>query len=76
MEKHPPNAPRFTLHEVLNNAFLVETPLGPILVNSPPETLKHLFARGLPVPKIILLPPDIEVGQQVGSSGFVRQGIN
>ncbi len=64
------------VHEVFNNARVVETRVGSVLVNSPPETLKHLFARGFSVPAIVLLPPDIPIGEQVGSGGFVRQGIN
>ncbi len=59
-----------------NNAFVVNTKAGSVLVNSPPETLKILLARDLPIPKVILLPPDIPVGTKVGSSGFVRFGIN
>ncbi|MGH2524721.1 MAG: cyclic nucleotide-binding domain-containing protein, partial [Anaerolineales bacterium] len=59
-----------------NNTYLVETQAGAVLVNCPPETLKSLLAEGLAVPKIILLPPDVPAGQQLGSSGFVRQGIN
>jgi CRP-like cAMP-binding protein/ribonuclease BN (tRNA processing enzyme) len=50
--------------------------MGEILVNSPPETLKYLLADGLRVPKFVLLPPDVPVGQHLGSSGFVHQGIN
>ena len=59
-----------------NNTFIVGTSMGDILVNCPPETLKYLLAEGLEVPKIILLPPDVPVGQQLGSSGFVHQGVN
>ena len=59
-----------------NNTYVVETRAGAVLVNSPPETLKYLLAAGLAVPQIILLPPDMPPGQQLGSSGFVRQGIS
>ena len=59
-----------------NNTFIVQTKMGDILVNCPPETLKYLLAEGIQVPKIILLPPDVPVGQQLGSSGFVHQGVN
>ena len=50
--------------------------MGDILVNCPPETLKFLLAEGLDIPKIILVPPDVPVGQQLGSSGFVHLGVN
>jgi CRP-like cAMP-binding protein/ribonuclease BN (tRNA processing enzyme) len=59
-----------------NNTFVVRTRMGDILVNCPPETLKFLLAEGIEIPKIILLPPDVPVGQQLGSSGFVHQGVN
>ncbi len=59
-----------------NDIAVVETAAGRVLVNSPPETLKFILAAGLPVPEIVLLPPDIPPGQQLGSSGFVRHGIS
>ncbi len=59
-----------------NNTYVVNTKAGPILVNCPPETLKYLLAQGLKAPKIVLLPPDMPLGQQLGSGGFVRQGVN
>lgn len=59
-----------------NNANLVATSAGNILVNSPPEILKILLVNGLEIPEIVLLPPDVPAGQQLGSSGFVHQGIN
>jgi CRP-like cAMP-binding protein/glyoxylase-like metal-dependent hydrolase (beta-lactamase superfamily II) len=59
-----------------NSAYIVHTTLGDILVNCPPETLKYLLAKDLDVPEIILLPPDVPVGQQLGSSGFVHLGVN
>ncbi len=64
------------IRKLQNNTWIVKTRAGDVLVNCPPETLKFLLASGLPVPKIILLPPDIPIGQQLGSSGFVHQGIN
>ena len=59
-----------------NNTYIVRTRMGDILVNSPPETLKYLLAEGLSVPKFVLLPPDVQVGHYLGSSGFVHLGIN
>jgi CRP-like cAMP-binding protein/ribonuclease BN (tRNA processing enzyme) len=59
-----------------NNIYLVDTQAGEVLVNSPPETLKYLLAAGLTPPAYVLLPPDIPAGQELGSSGFVRRGIN
>src|SRR5215210_1407176 len=59
-----------------NDIHVVSTLAGDILVNAPAETLKYLLAAGLKPPRIILLPPDIPPGQQLGSSGFVRHGIN
>jgi CRP-like cAMP-binding protein/glyoxylase-like metal-dependent hydrolase (beta-lactamase superfamily II) len=59
-----------------NNTYIVQTKMGDILVNSPPETLKYLLAEGLRVPKFVLIPPDVPVGQHLGSSGFVHLGIN
>jgi CRP-like cAMP-binding protein/glyoxylase-like metal-dependent hydrolase (beta-lactamase superfamily II) len=59
-----------------NNAVVVKTTAGDVLVNSPPEILKFLLANGFSVPKIILLPPDVLIGERVGSCGFVHQGIN
>jgi len=64
------------IHPLPNNTYLVETAAGSVLVNCPPETLKYLLAEGLAVPQIIIIPPDMPVGQQLGSAGFVRQGIN
>jgi CRP-like cAMP-binding protein/ribonuclease BN (tRNA processing enzyme) len=59
-----------------NNMYVVHTREGDILVNSPPEALKYLLAHGLTPPGIVLLPPDVQPGQMLGSSGFVRRGIN
>ena len=64
-----------TIH-LPNNTHLVKTPVGTVLVNCPPETLKLLLARGYEPPQLILVPPDIPAGRELGSSGFVRQGIN
>lgn len=59
-----------------NNIYVVRTRAGAILVNSPPETLKYLLANGMTPPETVLLPPDVPAGQMLGSSGFVRRGIN
>lgn len=59
-----------------NTTAVVTTRVGDVLVHCPPETLKYLLAFGLTPPQIILLPPDVPAGQELGSSGFVRQGIN
>src|SRR3990172_9428241 len=59
-----------------NSIYVVETSAGSILVNSPPECLKFLLAEGMSIPKIVLLPPDVPPGRQLGSTGFVRVGIN
>ncbi|MEI7771757.1 MAG: cyclic nucleotide-binding domain-containing protein [Chloroflexales bacterium] len=59
-----------------NNIYLVETQVGDVLVNCPPETLKYLLAAGVTPPANILLPPDMLAGRELGSSGFVRRGIN
>ena len=64
------------VHQLQNNTYYVMTKAGAVLVNSPPETLKFLLARELEVPQIILLPPDVPVGDKLGSSGFIHQGIN
>jgi len=59
-----------------NSMYIVDTLAGSVLVNCPPEALKQLLAEGIKTPKIVLLPPDMPAGQQLGSMGFVRQGIN
>lgn len=59
-----------------NNVFVVDTAAGAVLVNCPPETLKYLLAEGVPIPKIIVLPPDLPAGGELGSSGFVHRGIS
>ncbi|MBA3531732.1 MAG: cyclic nucleotide-binding domain-containing protein [Ardenticatenales bacterium] len=68
--------PTEPIHALPNSTYVVETRVGRVLVHCPPETLKELLAHGLTPPTIILLPPDIPPGQQIGSSGFVHQGIN
>ncbi len=70
------NKTQGSVRKLPNNTFIVQTKMGEILVNCPPETLKYLLSEGLQVPKFILLPPDVPVGQQLGSSGFVHQGVN
>lgn len=64
------------VHKLQNNAVIVSTISGDILVNSPPEILKFILAKGFAVPKTILLPPDVPIGSNLGSGGFVNQGIN
>jgi len=64
------------VYSLPNSTYVVETQAGAILVNCPPETLKYLLAHGLKPPRIILIAPDMPAGKQLGSSGFVRQGIN
>lgn len=59
-----------------NNIYLIDTRAGDVLVNSPPETLKYLLAAGVTPPAHVLLPPDMLAGKELGSSGFVRRGIN
>ena len=59
-----------------NNASLVRTRLGGILVNCPPETLKALLAYGYEPPAVVVVPPDAPAGRELGSSGFVYRGIN
>ncbi|MEI8165253.1 MAG: cyclic nucleotide-binding domain-containing protein [Chloroflexales bacterium] len=59
-----------------NTVAVVATGAGDVLVNCPPETLKYLLAHGITPPTIILLPPDVPAGRELGSSGFVRRGIN
>ncbi len=72
----PPSSASSRVRTLPNSIHVVETPVGAVLVNSPPETLKYLLAEGIAVPKIILLLPDVPAGHQLGSSGFVRQGIS
>ncbi|WP_298816153.1 cyclic nucleotide-binding domain-containing protein [Chloroflexus sp.] len=59
-----------------NDIYVVNTAVGDVLVNSPPESLKFLLAQGISPPSYIVLPPDAPVGGEPGSSGFVRRGIN
>ena len=72
----PPARPMSRLHPLPNSTTLVHTAAGDLLVNCPPETLKYILAQGLEPPQIILLPPDVPHGRELGSSGFVHQGIN
>ena len=71
-----PPAASNRIHALPNSTFVVDTAAGAVLVNSPPETLKYLLAEGVAIPKIVLLPPDVSTRHQLGSSGFVRQGIS
>lgn len=59
-----------------NTVSIVATQAGDVLVNCPPETLKYLIAAGISAPAIVLLPPDVPAGRELGTSGFVRRGIN
>lgn len=59
-----------------NNVSLVPTATGSVLVHSPPETLKLILSHGYEIPEIILIPEDVSAGQELGSTGFVRSGIN
>ncbi len=68
------NAPR--VFDLPNSTYIIKTKVGSVLVNCPPETLKYISARGFEIPEYILLPPDIPAGIELGSSGFVRKGIN
>ncbi|PDW03232.1 cyclic nucleotide-binding domain-containing protein [Candidatus Viridilinea mediisalina] len=71
-----PHDPPACVRLLPNTTAVVTTRVGAVLVHCPPETLKYLLALGLTPPQIILLPPDVPAGQELGSSGFVRQGIN
>lgn len=59
-----------------NNVSLVSTATGSVLVHSPPETLKLILSYGHEIPEIILIPEDVSAGTELGSTGFVRSGIN
>lgn len=63
-------------HTLPNNTHLVQTAAGMVLVNCPPETLKCILSHGFEPPQIIVVPPDVPAGKELGSSGFVRQGVN
>lgn len=64
------------VRELPNDIYVVETQAGSVLVNCPPETLKYLLVNEIAPPALILLPPDVLPGRELGSSGFVRRGIN
>ncbi|MFV9503095.1 MAG: cyclic nucleotide-binding domain-containing protein [Oscillochloridaceae bacterium umkhey_bin13] len=76
MSVNPPTSTSVRIRVLPNTITVVSTVVGDVLVNSPPETLKYLLAAGLIPPAIILLPPDVPAGRELGSSGFVRRGIN
>lgn len=59
-----------------NDIYVVQTASGAVLVNCPPETLKYLLANEIAPPAVVLLPCDVPAGHELGSSGFVRRGIN
>ncbi len=71
----PTNAPE-RVRALPNTVSVVTTQAGDVLVNCPPETLKYLLALDIEPPATILLPPDVPAGRELGSSGFVRRGIN
>ncbi|PDV97977.1 cyclic nucleotide-binding domain-containing protein [Candidatus Chloroploca asiatica] len=71
----PPDPPDHIRH-LPNSVAVVATSGGDVLVHCPPETLKYLLHDGLIPPSIIVLPVDLTAGQELGSSGFVRRGIN
>ena len=75
MKQHDPSTSE-RVHKLQNITWVVKTKAGDVLINCPPETLKFLLAKGLDIPKIILLPPDVPIGRELGSSGFVHRGIN
>jgi len=64
------------LSKLQNNAYVVATHAGDVLVNSPPEILNFLLVNGFSIPKTILPSPDVPIGKHVGSSGVVKQEIN
>jgi CRP-like cAMP-binding protein/ribonuclease BN (tRNA processing enzyme) len=71
----PTSAPE-RIRVLPNSVSVVSTRAGDLLVNCPPETLKYLMAADVAPPATILLPPDMAPGSELGSSGFVRRGIN
>lgn len=72
----PPSDGLERIRALPNSIAVVTTAAGELLVNCPPETLKYLIAAGIAPPATILLPPDVAPGSELGSSGFVRRGIN
>jgi CRP-like cAMP-binding protein/ribonuclease BN (tRNA processing enzyme) len=72
----PPEPTPERIRLLPNTVSVVTTRAGNVLVNCPPETLKYLLAADLAPPATILLPPDLPPGSELGSSGFVRRGIN
>ncbi len=72
----PPPGASARLRPLPNSVTVVTTQAGDVLVNCPPETLKYLIASAITPPATILLPPDVPPGSELGSSGFVRRGIN
>ncbi len=72
----PPTSAPERVRALPNTVSVVATQAGDVLVNCPPETLKYLLANGITPPAIVLLPPDVPAGRELGSSGFVRRGIN
>lgn len=73
---NPPIDEPGRIRALANSVSVVATRAGDVLVNCPPETLKQLVDAGITPPALILLPPDVPAGRELGSSGFVRRGIN
>ncbi len=76
MSSLPPAEPPERVRALTNDIYVVHTAAGAVLVNCPPETLKYLLANQITPPALVLLPPDVPAGSELGSSGFVRRGIN
>jgi CRP-like cAMP-binding protein/ribonuclease BN (tRNA processing enzyme) len=76
MSSLPPADRPERVRALANDIYVVDTAAGAVLVNCPPETLKYLLASQITPPTIVLLPPDVPAGRELGSSGFVRRGIN
>ncbi len=74
--KNTEAAPANRVSKLPNSTTIVHTRAGSVLVNCPPETLKYVLANGHEVPRFIVLPEDMPAGRELGSTGFVRHGIN
>ncbi len=51
------------LHPIMEGAVLIETPGGSALFGCPPEILKEILMRELPIPNIVVLPAILHKGQ-------------
>ncbi|MFT7584434.1 MAG: CRP-like cAMP-binding protein [Cellvibrionaceae bacterium] len=76
IKKQDQDAKKSVVIKLPNNVSLVSTATGTVLVHSPPETLKSILSYGHEIPEIILIPQDVSAGKELGSTGFVRSGIN